>query len=198
MELFIVAFITLLVIVDPPGNVAVFSGLTTKMKSDQARRTAVRAFVIAITVLLFFGFIGKYVLVYMGISSEAFKIAGGLLLFYTAFRMVLGGHEQSAPTPDKLDHIAIFPMAIPLMAGPGCATAFIILMDEARAESVTAMLYVLGAMLLVEVINLACLFASTQIKKLVGDGALSVSARVMGIFLAAMSVQLIVDGIMAF
>lgn len=197
MELFVVAFITLLVIVDPLGNAAVFSGLSAKMKPKDARATAIRATLIAIAVLLFFGFVGKFILTYMGISNEAFKIAGGLLLFYTAFKMVLGGHEQSAPDVEDHKNIAIFPMAIPLMAGPGCATAFIILLDEAKAENITAVTYVVAAMFIVEIITLFCLFTATQIKRIMGEGALSIVARVMGIFLAALSVQLILDGIRA-
>ena len=97
MSFFITAFITLFVIVDPLGNTAVFAGLSGKMNVKDARITALKATMIAICVMLFFGFVGKLILVHMGISPAAFKIAGGLLLFYTAFNMVMGGHSRKAP-----------------------------------------------------------------------------------------------------
>ncbi len=195
MDIFTTAFIAMFVIVDPLGNAAVFSGLTAKNSKQEALRIALKAVLIAVCVLLFFGFFGKDVLTHMGISQKAFKVAGGLLLFYTAFNMVMGGHEQTAPKASATsDDIAIFPMAIPLLAGPGCATALILLMDSARAQN-TSVLYVVAAMVLVELTALFTLVAATQIKALFGTGALSILARIMGILLAALAMQFIMDGL---
>lgn len=195
MDLFITAFITLIVIVDPLGNAAVFSGLTSKIKARETQVIAVKAALISIGVLLFFGFAGQVILNHMGISPESFKIAGGLLLFYTAFNMVMGGHEQTAPKASSTsDNIAVFPMAIPLMAGPGCAAAFILLLETAREQSVS-LLYIMAAMIAVQALACLALLMATQIKNWLGQGALSILARVMGIFLAAMAVQFIVDGV---
>ena len=195
MSFFITAFITLFVIVDPLGNTAVFAGLAGKMNAKEARITALKATIIAICVMMFFGFVGKIILSHMGISPAAFKIAGGLLLFYTAFNMVMGGHSQTAPkAADSSDNIAVFPMAIPLMAGPGCATAFILLLDTAREQSVNV-LYVIAAMVLVEFLTFIGLVAATRIMAFVGEGALGVLARVTGIFIAALAVQFILNGL---
>jgi len=145
MSFFTTVFITIFTIVDPLGTSAVFAGLTSKLSTKETYKIALQATVIAVAVLLFFGFIGKIVLEHMGISSEAFKVAGGLLLFYTAFRMVLGGHEKNAPSvSDTSNTIAVFPMAIPLMAGPGCATAFILLLETAQAQETSSLMVVLA------------------------------------------------------
>ncbi len=198
MTLFITAFITMFTITDPLGCAAVFAGLTTGQTRKTIIKMAIKATLIAAGVLLFFGFVGKFVLAHMGISDAALKIAGGLLLFHTAFHMVLGGHEQNAPEPDvNAENIAVFPMAIPLMAGPGCATAFILLLDTARAEGVSIS-YVMAATFGVQILTGICLIAASQIKDWLGEAPLSVLARVMGIFLAALSVQFVLDGIIHF
>lgn len=198
MTLFITAFITMFTITDPLGCAAVFAGLTTGHNRRTILKMAIKATLIAMGVLLFFGFVGKFILAHMGISDAALKIAGGILLFHTAFHMVLGGHEQNAPEPDvNAENIAVFPMAIPLMAGPGCATAFILLLDTARAESIS-ILYVISATLAVQLLTCLCLISASPIKDWLGEAPLSVLARVMGIFLAALSVQFVLDGILHF
>lgn len=195
MGLFITAFVALFVIIDPLGSAAVFSGLTAKINKKQAIKIAFKAVLIAICVLLFFGVFGHTILTHMGISQTSFKIAGGLLLFYTAFRMVMGGHEQTAPTASaSSSDIAIFPLAIPLLAGPGCITAFILLVEKAQAQG-EPVVYVVFAMLLVELLAFFALITATQIKRLLGEGALSVLARMTGILLAALAVQFVIDGI---
>jgi multiple antibiotic resistance protein len=149
---------------------------------------AIKAALISMAVILFFGFAGQIILNHMGISPEAFKIAGGLLLFYTAFNLVMGGHEQTAPDASSTsDNIAVFPMAIPLMAGPGCAAAFILLLESAREQSVS-LLYIVLALLAVETLACFALLMATQIKNWLGQGALSILARVTGIFLAALAI----------
>lgn len=197
MVLFITAFIAMLVIVDPLGNAAVFAGLTAGKTKADAFKIALKATLVAIGVLLFFGYAGAYILDYMGISNDAFKIAGGLLLFYTAFNMVMGGHEQTAPQSAKTsEDLAVFPMAIPLMAGPGCATAFILLLEKAERADMHD-IYIIAAMILVEVLTFIALATARPITQILGRGALSILARIMGILLAALSVQFIVDGVLA-
>ena len=195
MDLFITTFITLFVVVDPLGDAAVFTGLTADMPKRETRKLAAKATCIAICVLLFFGFVGNIILEHMGITPDAFKIAGGLLLFYTAFKMVMGGHEQTAPEDAKTSSdVAIFPMAIPLMAGPGAAAAFMLMLDNARASEVSLLAPIM-AMLAVELMTFVALYMAAEIKALIGRGALSIFARVMGIFLAALSVQFILAGL---
>ncbi len=194
MALFLTSFVALLVIIDPMGNAAVFTGLSRHYSRRDSAKIAVKATLIATLVLLIFGAFGDKLLSFMGVTYEAFKIAGGLLLFYTAFKMVLGGHEQTDPQAGE--DIAIFPLAIPLMAGPGAITAFILLLQEAQTTA-TSFWWVVGAMVAVELLSCACLIAAVHLKKLLGTSTLSILARIMGILLAALAVQFVLDGVMA-
>ena len=195
MELFYTAVIMLVVVLDPLGNAAVFAGLTHNQNSRESAYIAVQATAIALGTLLFFGFVGGYVMDYMGIHSASFRIAGGVLLFHTAFHMIMGGHADNAPeVTNTKRNIAVFPMAIPLMAGPGCATATILLFDMARREEQTVLIIV-AAIVLTQLAGLACLFAATGLRRYMGSNALSILARVTGIFLAALAIQFISDGL---
>ena len=196
-EFFVNAFITLIVIVDPIGTAAVFCAMTARYSKLQSRKTAFRAASIAFCLLVFFGFFGSVLLEKLGISLPAFRIAGGILLFASAFRMLFGQPSTDTVDPDTnafKDHdIAVFPIAIPLLAGPGCMTAIILLMSRAHdpMEGIT----VLGALVAVHTVALTCLLLSSRIQKVLGSGGVNILARVMGVILAAMSVQFVTDGL---
>ena len=194
MDLFITTFVAMFVIVDPLGISAIFSGLTVNKSSSEVRYIALRAFIMAAFILLFFGVFGGVILGYLGIEQKSFKIAGGLLLFYTAFRMVLNGHEKVTNSISDDEDIAIYPMAIPLLAGPGVLTAFLLLLDEAANRDVS-ILYVVSSVALVQILAFGCLVASAYIRTLLGVATLSVMARVTGVLLAALAVQFIVEGL---
>ena len=194
MDLFITTFVAMLVIVDPLGMAAIFSGLTIDKSPQETRWIALRAMIMAAFVLLFFGLFGGVILSFLGIEQKSFKIAGGLLLFYTAFRMVLGGHEKVTNTVSSDEDIAIYPMAIPLLAGPGVLTAFLLMLDEAAHRDVST-LYVISSVAIVQILAFVCLVASAYIRKLLGVATLSVMARVTGVLLAALSVQFILEGL---
>jgi multiple antibiotic resistance protein len=195
--IFINAFITLTVIIDPVGTAAVFCAMTSRFEAKRFRRTAFRATTIAFFLLLFFGLCGDALLEKLGISLPAFRISGGILLFVTAFRMLFGQPQPESVQKDSNNYeehdIAVFPIAIPLLAGPGCMTAIILLMSRAHdtAESLT----ILGALVASHIAALACLLAASPIQKLLGSGGVNILARVMGIILAAMSVQFVADGL---
>jgi len=197
IEIFLNAFITLSVIVDPVGTAAVFCGMTSQFDEARLRKTAIRAALIAFSVLFFFGLFGSTVLEKLGISLPAFRIAGGILLFVTAFRMLFGNPSPESvktnvePSPEH--DIAVFPIAIPLLAGPGCMTAIILLMS--RAQTLPESLTVLGALVATHVAALLCLLASAPIQRLLGSGGVNILARIMGVILAAMSVQFVEDGL---
>ncbi len=134
----------------------------------------------------------------MGISFEAFQIAGGLLLFVTAFRMIMGFHEADNLNSDSNCYkddasIAIFPLAIPLLAGPGCMTAVILNMTEANAIEEKMMIIV--SIIVVQALAFGAMLSAGKLTKLIGDTGSSLLSRIMGIFLAALSVQFIADGI---
>ncbi len=197
LEIFLNAFITLTVIVDPVGTAAVFCAMTGNYPLQQQRKTAIRAAMIAFGLLLFFGLFGSALLEKLGISLPAFRIAGGILLFVTAFRMLFGNPQPESVKKDKIDYedhdIAVFPIAIPLLAGPGCMTAIILLMS--RAHDLTEHFTVLAALIATHAVALLCLLASTPIQRLLGSGGVNILARVMGVILAAMSVQFVADGL---
>jgi multiple antibiotic resistance protein len=194
---FINAFITLTVIVDPIGTAAVFCSMTPRFGKEKSQKTALRAVLIALNILLFFGLCGSSLLTELGITLPAFRIAGGILLFVTAFRMLFGHPQAESVRKNSAAHqehdIAVFPLAIPLLAGPGCMTAIILLMTH--AQSGVEQLTVLGALAVTHVVALICLLLAAPIQKLLGSGGVNILARVMGVILAAMSVQFVADGL---
>ena len=195
---FISTLIALFVIVDPFGTAAVFAALTQGQPAAHTRRIAFKAVVIAIGLLLFFGFAGQSLLDYMGISLPAFRIAGGMLLFVTAFRMLMGFHDpdhlnsEDTAYADRSD-IAVFPLAIPMLAGPGCITA--VLLHMTAPGGMTNTLSVTLAIIAVEILAFFCLIGAARLVLIFGSTGTGILARVMGILLAAMAIQFISDGV---
>ena len=198
MELFLTAFISFFVVVDPFGTAAVFVSLTQKLGRDLQKKIALKAVIIAVCILVLFCLIGDALLNYMHVSIDAFRVTGGLLLFVTAFRMIMGFHDpdqlESENTAYK-DHssIAVFPLAIPLLAGPGTITAA--LLFTAEAQSMGDYSIVIGTIILIQMIALFSLLFAGKISGFFGATGNSIIARVMGILLAAMAVQFVADGI---
>lgn len=195
--LFLSAFISFFVVVDPFGTSAVFVSLTKNMAAAEKRRIAVKAMLIAISLIVVFSLLGQWVLNHMNVSLDAFRIAGGLLLFVTAFRMIMGFHDQDQLESEKTVYkdksaIAVFPLSIPLLAGPGVLTAA--LMFVTTAETVAGYSIVLGAAVLMQFIALGSLLSAAYLAKFFGETGNSIIARVMGILLAGMAVQFIADG----
>jgi multiple antibiotic resistance protein len=192
---FLTAFVTLFVIVDPIGTAAVFVSLVKNLSAAQAKAIAIKACLIAFLVLLFFTFFGSWLLGHIGISVPAFRVAGGILLFVTAYKMVMHGESaESAPRGgEQAKHIAVFPLAIPLLAGPGCMTATV-LISQRMSENGTLYLGV-AALVAVQLVALLCLLGAGQVMRLLGDSVLSVLARLFGVLLAALAVQFIADGV---
>lgn len=197
-DLFLPAFVSLFVIVDPFGSAAVFSALTKDMARDRQVRTAVKAVTISTSVLLLFSIGGQWLLENMGISLPAFRVAGGFLLSVTAFGMLMGVHDtnqlQSGESAyrDRSD-IAVFPIAIPLLSGPGCMTATI--MFATAAQGWLEYGAVVFAIVLVEAAALASLIGASWLSRFFGPTGNGIIARIMGILLAAMAVQFIADGV---
>lgn len=186
------------VVVDPFGTAAVFAALTQKMDRALQKKIALKAVIIAAAILTTFSLIGDSLLHYMAISLPAFRVAGGILLFVTAFRMIMGFHDPDQLNSEKSTYkdrsnIAVFPLAIPLLAGPGCMTAIVMLATSAKSMNEYAQ--VMGATGLVMVVALICLFCAAFLGRLFGPTGYGIITRVMGILLAAMSVQFISDGL---
>lgn len=197
MELFLSALVTLSVIIDPLGTAAVYGALTGAMPPAQAEAVARKACIVGGGVLLFFGVMGAGVLSMLGISLEAFRIAGGLLLFVIAFRMLMGDHDQQSIQKDNSVYsdrgdIAVFPLAIPLLSGPGCITAIILLTNKSHAFIDQLQVYL--AMVLAVLASYASMKAVQRLKTVLGTGGIQIMARLMGILLAALAIQFIADG----
>jgi multiple antibiotic resistance protein len=197
-DLFLSAFVSMFVVVDPFGTAAVFAALTQKMDRALQKKIALKAVLIAAAILTAFSLVGDSLLHYMAISLPAFRVAGGILLFVTAFRMIMGFHDPDQLNSEKSTYkdrsnIAVFPLAIPLLAGPGCMTAIVMLSTSAKSMNEYAQ--VMGATGLVMIVALVCLFCAAFLGRLFGPTGYGIITRVMGILLAAMSVQFISDGL---
>lgn len=190
------AFVTLFVIIDPIGLVAPFITLTAGMSAQERQQVALRASITAIIILAAFGLLGEPLLSAIGISMPAFRISGGLLLFLTALDMLFERRTErrvrnaDEPTPDP----SVFPLAIPLIAGPGALTTMILLMGESGTGILDMAIILLLMVAVVAIVYLLCL-ASGWIALRLGPTGIMVTTRLFGMLLAALSVQFVIDGI---
>ncbi len=203
LELLTSALVTLLVTVDPPGLAPIFLALTVGMTGAERRSVAVRACLIATVILAASALAGDWLLRQLGITLPAFRIAGGLFLFWVAFEMVFEKRTerkaQTAETAITIDHIksiAAFPLAIPLMAGPGAITAAILSAGRAGGEP----LMLAGLIGVVCVVTLTCLMvflAAEKLERFLGTTGRILLGRLLGVILAALAVQFVIDGVKA-
>ena len=194
------ALVTLLVTLDPPGLAPVFIGLTLGMTRAGKREVALRASVIAFLILAAFALGGRFVLEALGVTIPAFRIAGGLLLFYIAFDMLFAlkaeRRSEIASDAKAIDHIrniAAFPLAIPLMAGPGSITATMLLADRATGDWFM-LAGLLAIVALAMAVSFIALLAAERISGLLGATGRVVLTRMLGVVLAALAVQFAIDG----
>jgi len=189
------SFLTLFVVVDPIGVAVLFLGLAGSRASDERRAIARKAVVVAACVLAVFALIGSAILNHLGITLNAFRVAGGLLLLKIASDMVFAQREretkeEEAEARERLD-ISVFPLAIPLLAGPGALAAVMILAGTS-APGATGAVY--ASILLVSLIAYVSLLAAEWLFRLLGQTGINVVTRILGILLAALAVQYVADG----
>lgn len=196
------AFITLLVTIDPAGLAPLFLALTSGMNRSERRQVATRATIIGFAILALFAVAGATILSVLGITLPAFRVAGGLLLFYIAFEMVFERrqerHEKSAKraiTSDMIRNIAVFPLAIPLLAGPGAISAAILLSGEFAEPAARAVL--VGIILSIIILTWLVFLLSEPVDRLLGETGRSILTRLLGVILAALAVQFVADGVRA-
>ncbi len=197
------AFITLFVTIDPIGLAPLFLGLTDGMSRSQRYAVGSRSSIIAFCLLALFLFAGNAILSNLGITIHAFRVAGGLLLFYIAFEMVFGVRQErketsskEAITKDHIANIAVFPLALPLIAGPGAISAAILLSTEnsGSLEWRGILLLVIAAVILLVMLSF---MAAQVIDRYLGHTGRMILTRLLGVLLAALSVQFVVDGMKA-
>ena len=191
------AFVTLFVVLDPPGLAPIFIALTSGMTPAIKRTIALEAALVALGILVGALLFGQAILAALGISLAAFRIAGGLLLFAIAFEMVFEKRQErkssavvARPSP------AVFPLGIPLMAGPGAIAASILLAGRADGDWMLLGLFA-GVMALVVALCLCVFLLSGQIERFLGERAQNVLGRLLGVLLAALAVQYVADGVIA-
>lgn len=199
-EIFISAFITLFVVIDPPGCAPIYAGLTKDASAAQARNMALRATMIAAVILTIFAFFGEALLGALHIELDSFRIAGGLLLFWIAFEMVFEKRTQrrteradKVNADPEIEDVSVFPMAMPMLAGPGAIAAIMLLMNEAKTASQT--IEVFAALISVLALTAIALVAAGPLMRLLGDKVEAVITRLLGVLLSALAAQYVIDGL---
>ncbi|MBP2315628.1 MarC family protein [Azospirillum soli] len=203
MDDFVSALVIFLVVVDPVGMVPIYLGLTRGFDSRRKRTIALRGTLISFAIIVFFAYLGEIVLNALSIGMPAFRIAGGALLFWIAFEMLFQLRAErkertadDARTEEEAHDLAVFPLAIPLIAGPGTITSTLLLMDRYGA-TLPGQGLVLGAAAVAVGSVTVLLLIADAVNKLLGRTVIHTVSRVLGIVLAALAAQTIIAGITA-
>ena len=201
-ELFISAFITFFVVIDPPGCAPIFASLTGDASPRDRRIMAFRAIIVATIILLVFGLFGEQLLGALGISLDSFRIAGGIMLFIIALEMVFEkrterreNRAQDIIDQPEIEDVSIFPMAMPMIAGPGSIAALMLL--TSKHDGLENALVIMGALGAVLLLTLIGLLLAGPLMRILGHKVEQVITRVLGVLLGALAVQFVVDGVTA-
>jgi MarC family membrane protein len=200
IELFGSALVTFLVIIDPPGCAPIFASLTRGTPAAHRRAMAIRSSLIAWAILMFFAVAGRPLLHWLGISLASFRIAGGIMLFFIALDMVFERRterrekraEAIEGTPEAED-ISVFPMAIPMITGPGSIASAMLWVS--RAEGIAEVAVVLVAITVVMLITMVTLLAAGPLMRFIGEKVEAMITRILGVILAALAAQFVIDGL---
>lgn len=203
LESLINLFVVLFVVIDPVGLAPIFGALTRGGSVAYRRRMAVKGILLAAGILFLFAFMGDWLLRALGISVSAFKIAGGLLLFLVAIDMVFARHSGLRSTTVReqeearfKEDISVFPLAFPLLAGPGTLTTVLLFVAETRGD-IVAFWSLLGMLAFVLAIAFVALLLASRLMALLGETGANVVDRLLGVILSALAVQFVVDGLLA-
>lgn len=201
-ELFLSAFTILFVVIDPPGCAPIYASLTNGASAAQRRSMAVRAVLVAGMILIVFALFGEQLLGALHIELDSFRIAGGIMLFVIAIDMVFEKRTQRREdraqkiieTPEVED-VSIFPMAMPMIAGPGSIASIMLLVSQ--NDGLDRALVILGALVAVLLLTLVALAAAGPLMRVLGNKAEAVITRLLGVLLAALAAQFVIDGLRA-
>ena len=200
IELYLSALVTFFVVIDPPGCAPIYAGLTTGATPGHRRSMAIRAVVVAAIILFVFAAVGEALLNALGVSLSAFRIAGGIMLFLIALEMVFEKRTERredraakvASTPEVED-VSIFPMAMPMIAGPGSIASVMLMMS--RNHGIERVAVVMAALITILALTLVALLAAGPLMRLLGARIEAVITRILGVLLGALAVQFVIDGI---
>ncbi|HEU4961288.1 MAG TPA: MarC family protein [Sphingomonas sp.] len=200
--LFVSSLVTFFVVIDPPGCAPIYAGLTAGVARAHVRAMAIRAVLVAAAILFVFALFGQDILQALGISLDSFRIAGGIMLFLIALEMVFEKRTQRREdraqklidTPEVED-VSIFPMAMPMIAGPGSIASVMLLMS--RGHGIGRTLVILAAMAAILALTLLALLAAGPLMRIMGQKIEAVITRLLGVLLAALAAQFVIDGIRA-
>ena len=202
IELFISAFVTLFVVIDPPGCAPIYASITNDASDAERRSMAIRAVAIAAAILLVFALWGKQLLGVLGIALDSFRIAGGIMLFLIAMDMVFEkrterreDRAQKIADRPEVEDVSVFPMAMPMIAGPGSIATVMLLMSH--AQGLAQRMVVIGAVVVTLALMLAALLAAGPLMKLLGRKIEAVITRLLGVLLSALAAQFVIDGLKA-
>ena len=200
IELYISSLITFFVVIDPPGCAPIYAGLSASASAEQKRAMAIRAVGVSALILFVFALFGEALLKGLGISLASFRIAGGIMLFLIALEMVFEKRTErredraaKVASDPEVEDVSIFPMAMPMIAGPGSIASVMLLMS--RNSGIERSLVVLGAMVTILLLTLAALLAAGPIMRILGAKIEAVITRLLGVLLAALAVQFVLDGL---
>ncbi len=193
---------TFFVVIDPPGCAPIYASLTKGATVAQRRNMALRAAFIASLILLVFALFGEQLLSALHIELNSFRIAGGIMLFLIAIDMVFEkrterreGRAQKIIETPEIEDVSVFPMAMPMIAGPGSIASVMLLMSQ--NEGLDRSLVILGALALVLLLTLLALIAAGPIMRVLGTKAEAVITRLLGVLLGALAAQFVIDGLRA-
>ena len=199
-DLMLNAFVTLFVTIDPIGLAPIFLAVTSGANKQERLKIGLRAVLTAAGILLAFALLGHSILKVLGISLSAFRIAGGLLLFAIAFEMVFEKRKErktksaeQALSDDEMHDIAVFPLGIPLIAGPGAISAVLLLSSQHEAWIMKGAVIVVVAVVLLLV--LLTFLVAGWLERIIGDNGRNILVRLLGVLLAALAIQFVADGI---
>jgi multiple antibiotic resistance protein len=198
-DVFVSALVTLLVVIDPPGAAPIFASLTTRSSAQMRKSMAYRSVAIATGILVTFAAVGEPFLRALGISLDAFRVAGGIMLFLIALDMVFETRVKrreeraKAVNDEETEDVAVFPMAMPMIAGPGSIAAVMLL--TSKAEGPAEQLAVYLALATVLLLTLLALLAAGPLMRRVGAKVEAMITRLLGVILAALAAQIVIDGL---
>ena len=197
LEVFIQAFVLYFVVIDPIGNMPIFMSITQSQSEREKYKTASEAVLIATIVLILFSIIGQFILSYLNVSLEAFRIAGGMILFLIAIEMLFNKRQERKEQilDQNKNKLSVFPLAIPILAGPAAITSVIVIATKYQGDLILQSISLLG-LVIVMFVTLIFFLILAKSDKFINKNVTNIISRVIAIILAALSIQYIIDGLL--